>query len=94
MVLLVWGSFWISMSEKYRFGPILGKKREILRVLGQTNKDFLIKILPYDFRVHTMQIISHFTHFRLLIVQYDLLGGSGQFSARVRAQPNFGTLKR
>ena len=75
------------MSEKHRFGPIWAQKQGILRVLGQTNKDFLIKILPYDFRVHTMQIISHFTHFRLLIVKYDLLGGFGQFSAPVRVQP-------
>ena len=65
-------------------GQFWAQKQGILRVLGQTNKDFLIKILPYDFRVHTMQIISHFTQFRLLIFKYDLLGGFGQFLAPVR----------
>ena len=42
----------ISMSEKHRFEPILGPKTYgsqfwgFWGFLGQTNKDFLIKILP------------------------------------------------
>tara|TARA_B100000586_G_C19789773_1_gene293610 strand:+ start:148 stop:438 length:291 start_codon:yes stop_codon:yes gene_type:complete len=63
------------MPEKHRFGAILAPKWVILRILGESNKDFLI--LLHDVLIHPIQIISHSTHFRLLIVKYNLPSGFG-----------------
>ena len=87
MVFISLGKFLDQCLKNTVLGQFWAPKQGILRVLGQNNKDFLIKLLPYDFRVHTMQIISHFTHFRLLIVKYDLLEGFGQFSAQLGFSP-------
>ena len=81
-----------QIPEKHRFGPSFAPKREILRVSGETNIDFLLYILLYNLLSHAIHIISHSTHFRLFIVKFNLPCGFGQLLASIKILSNLGTL--
>ena len=77
-------SFWdvsgsVCLKNTVNFGP---KKGVILRLLGQNNEKFLMKMLFYDFFDHTMYIISHFTYSGSIS---DLLMRFGKFSTPIRS---------
>ena len=74
------------------FFSVWGSLRIIMRVSAETNIDFLFYILLYDLLSHTIHIISHSMHFRLLIVKFNLPCGFGQLLASIKILPNLGTL--